>query len=57
MLVISRKADESIMVGDDIKVTIIRHSETRVTVGIDAPKQIAIKYEKPLEEIQEEEIT
>ncbi len=57
MQVISRNTDQAIMIGDDIKVTIIRHSETKVTVGVDAPRHIAIKYEKPLEEIQEEEIT
>ncbi len=56
MLVISRNTDQAIMIGDDIKVTIIRHSETKVTVGVDAPRHIAIKYEKSLEEVQEEEV-
>lgn len=42
MLVLSRKASESIQIGDDIVVTIVRISSGEVRVGIDAPTQVPI---------------
>ena len=42
MLVLSRKASESIQIGDDIVVTIVRISSGEVRVGIDAPAQVPI---------------
>ena len=42
MLVLSRKVSESIMIGDDIKVTILKVAGNVVRVGIDAPKDVQI---------------
>jgi carbon storage regulator len=42
MLVLSRKADETILVGDDVRITIVRVSGTQVRVGIDAPHETLI---------------
>lgn len=41
MLVLARKANESITVGD-IKITVTRIGETRVRIGIDAPKDLPV---------------
>jgi carbon storage regulator len=42
MLVLSRKAGEEIMIGDNIRLVITRISGNRVTVGIAAPKMVQI---------------
>lgn len=42
MLVLSRKAGERIMVGDNIAVVISRISGNRVTIGIEAPSGVKI---------------
>ncbi len=42
MLVLSRKVNERILIGDDIVITIVRCSEKTVRVGIDAPRHLNI---------------
>jgi carbon storage regulator len=42
MLVLSRKAGEEIMIGDNIRLIITRISGNRVTVGIAAPPRVQI---------------
>ena len=42
MLVLTRKEDESIMIGDDIEVKILDVKENQVKVGIVAPKQVPV---------------
>jgi carbon storage regulator len=43
MLIVSRKKDESLLIGDkSIKITVIETGDGRVKLGIDAPKDIRI---------------
>lgn len=42
MLVLGRKTDESLILGDDIIITILGIEGDRVKVGIDAPRHITI---------------
>jgi carbon storage regulator CsrA len=42
MLVLTRKLDEQILIGDDIKVTLIRVRGNTVRLGIEAPKDVRI---------------
>jgi len=42
MLVLSRLTDESIMIGDDVEITIIDVRRNRVRLGISAPKSIPV---------------
>lgn len=54
MLVLSRKKGESIIIDDQIKLTVIAVEGETIKIGIDAPKQISIHREEIYLEIQEE---
>lgn len=42
MLVLSRKKDEALQIGDDIKITVCHVGNGKVRIGIDAPKELNI---------------
>jgi carbon storage regulator CsrA len=42
MLVLSRKTDQTIMIGSDVVVTIIAVRNNRVRIGIEAPRDVRI---------------
>ena len=42
MLVLTRKTNQSIMIGDEIEVSILSVSGEKVRIGIDAPRDIAV---------------
>ena len=42
MLVLSRKKNEKIMLGDSIEITIVRVSDTQVRLGIQAPNDVTV---------------
>lgn len=42
MLVLSRKRDESIMIGDDIEIVIVDIRGDKVRIGVQAPKDVAV---------------
>lgn len=42
MLVLSRKKDESIVINDDIVITIVEIRGDKVRLGIEAPKEISV---------------
>lgn len=52
MLVLSRKPDESIFIGDDIVITIVATKGCQVRIGIDAPKNVPILREEILNDHQ-----
>ena len=56
MLVLSRKERQSIRLGDDITVTIVRLSGDQVRLGIDAPREIRVLRDElePHEEKKEQ---
>ena len=54
MLVLTRKLNESIMIGNDVKVTIVDVRGDQVKLGISAPRQIAVHREEIYREIQRE---
>lgn len=43
MLILTRRAGESIWIGDDIEIKIVEMSPSRVSIGIQAPRQLAIQ--------------
>ena len=46
MLILRRKKDESILIGDNIRITIVECGSEGVRIAIDAPKQISILREE-----------
>ncbi len=54
MLILTRRAGETIMVGDEVTVTIIGIKANQVRIGVDAPRQIAVHREEIYHRIQDE---
>ena len=54
MLVLTRKEDESIMIGDDIEVKVLDLKESQVKLGIVAPKSVAVHRREVYLAIQSE---
>lgn len=54
MLVLSRHRDESIMIGDDIVLTIVDIRGDKVRLGIEAPQDIPVHRQEVYEAIQRE---
>lgn len=49
MLVLSRKVNETILIGDDIKVTLLAVEGDKIKIGIDAPRAMKIFREELIE--------
>ena len=54
MLVLSRKKDEKIMIGDDVTLMVIEIRGDKVRLGIDAPKDVAVHREEVFDAIRRE---
>lgn len=54
MLVLTRREDESIMIGDDIEVKVLNLKENQVKLGIVAPRAVAVHRREVYLAIQEE---
>ena len=54
MLALSRKQGESIMIGNDIEITILESKGDQVKIGISAPKSIPIYRKEIYAQIQDE---
>jgi len=56
MLVLTRKKDESIMVGEDIEIVLLEINSNQVRIGVNAPRDCAVFRKEIFLEIQEENI-
>jgi len=56
MLILSRKTNESIMIGDQIQISIVDVKGDQVKVGIKAPKTVKVYREEVYRAIQQENI-
>jgi carbon storage regulator len=54
MLVLSRQKDESIVIGDDVEITIVDVRGDKVRLGITAPKDISVHRREVYDAIQRE---
>ena len=50
MLVLSRKPLQSIMIGPDIKITVVKVERNQVRIGIEAPRELTILRDELVEE-------
>ena len=55
MLILTRRAGETVMVGDDVTVTVLGVKGNQVRVGINAPKSVAVHREEIYERIKREQ--
>lgn len=53
MLVLSRKAMQSVVIGQDIKITVVRVEGNQVRIGIEAPHDVRILRGELLDEAEE----
>lgn len=54
MLILTRRVGESLMIGDDVNVTVLGIRGNQVRIGVDAPKDVAVHREEIYDRIQQE---
>jgi carbon storage regulator len=54
MLVLTRKVNQSIIIGDDVEVVVLEVRGEQVRLGIRAPKDVSVHRKEIYEQIQEE---
>lgn len=55
MLILSRRSSESIIVGDEVTITILSVKGKQVRIGIDAPSHIGVHREEIYQKIQDQD--
>jgi len=55
MLVLSRRLGETLIIGDDVKITVLGISGNQIRLGIDAPREVSVHREEVYLRIQEEQ--
>jgi len=55
MLILTRRVGETVMIGNDVTVTILGVKGNQVRVGINAPKNVAVHREEIYERIKREQ--
>ena len=55
MLILTRRVGETLMVGDDVTVTVLGVKGNQVRLGVNAPKDVAVHREEIYNRIQHED--
>ena len=55
MLILTRRIGESVVIGDNIKLTVLGVKGSQVRLGIDAPKDVAVHREEIYDRIKNED--
>ncbi len=54
MLILTRKLNEAIMIGEDIKITVVEIQGDKVKLGIEAPRELSVLREEIYRAVSEE---
>jgi len=54
MLILTRRVGESLMIGDEVNVTVLGIKGNQVRIGVNAPKDVAVHREEIYQRIQQE---
>ncbi|HSV90939.1 MAG TPA: carbon storage regulator CsrA [Nitrospiraceae bacterium] len=55
MLILTRRIGETVMIGDEVTITVLRVKGSQVRVGINAPKSVAVHREEVYDRIKREQ--
>jgi carbon storage regulator len=57
MLILTRRIGETVVIGDDVTVTVLGVKGSQARLGVNAPKEVAVHREEIYERIKREQVT
>jgi len=54
MLILTRRVGESVMIGDDVTITVLRVKGNQVRIGVNAPRTVSVQREEIVVRIKDE---